>query len=58
MTKQWHGGKGSSQRQVDLQKYNTNFDNIFRKDKADGTITKEVSTEKSKTESVKKEQDI
>ena len=57
MTKVWHGGKGSSQRRVDLQKYNTNFDNIFRKDKQNGTITKETGTEKSTQEPSKKGQD-
>ena len=33
MTKQWHGGKGSSVRPTDKQSYNDNFDAIFGKKK-------------------------
>lgn len=28
---QWHGGKGSSQRKVDKEKFNDNWDKIFGK---------------------------
>ena len=28
---EWHGGKGSSPRKVDTQKFNSNWDNIFMK---------------------------
>ena len=30
---QWHGGKGSIPRAVDKQKYESNFDKIFNKNK-------------------------
>lgn len=33
MTSQWHGGKGSIARTADKQKYDTNFDKIFNKNK-------------------------
>lgn len=34
MTK-WHGGKGSSYRQVDRSKFDSNWDNIFKKGNID-----------------------
>jgi hypothetical protein len=32
---QWHGGKGSSQRRTDKQKFSDNWDAIFSKPKKD-----------------------
>ena len=32
--RQWHGGKGSRQRPTDRDKFNTNFDKIFKDRKA------------------------
>lgn len=29
MSSEWHGGKGSSQRKMDKQKYSDNWDRIF-----------------------------
>ena len=31
MTNQWHGGKGDKSRTNDREKFESNFDNIFRK---------------------------
>ena len=31
MTNQWHGGKGDKARTNDREKFESNFDNIFRK---------------------------
>lgn len=35
MTNKWHGGKGSTQRPVDKQKFDANWDEIFGKHKKD-----------------------
>jgi hypothetical protein len=56
MKGQWTGGKGSSQRRVDLQKFNTNFDNIFRKkEQADGNESQATDGEKNKSQRQEKE---
>jgi hypothetical protein len=34
-SQQWHGGKGSSQRKTDNQKFSDNWDAIFSKPKDD-----------------------
>jgi hypothetical protein len=33
MTKQWHGGKGSTPRSANKQKYAENYDKIFKNNK-------------------------
>jgi len=40
---QWHGGKGSSQRKVDKEKFNDNWDKIFGK--KNDTVLKFTATE-------------
>jgi hypothetical protein len=44
------GGKGSARRQSNEKAYADNWDLIFNKDKKDDNESKEVSTEKSKTQ--------
>jgi hypothetical protein len=39
MTK-WHGGKGSKRRPEDKKKIDSNWDNIFKKEKKDANKTK------------------
>lgn len=39
---EWHGGKGSSQRKVDKDKFNANWDAIFGKKEPVVTIDEEA----------------
>ena len=39
----WHGGKGSRQRDTDMNKYSAGYDAIFKK-KRDGSITSSESS--------------
>lgn len=43
---QWHGGKGSIPRAVDKQKYESNFDKIFNKDKNKEEVKKKDEKQK------------
>jgi len=54
MTKQWMGGKGSTQRKVDKQKFSDNWDKIFNKEKADGNESSATSSKENKEETSKK----
>lgn len=45
---QWHGGKGSIARKVDIEKYENNYDRIFSKKDTDED--KDNDTDKKDTE--------
>jgi hypothetical protein len=44
MTNQWHGGKGDKSRTNDREKFESNFDNIFRKTNENAEAIATMST--------------